>query len=200
MAPLTGWIDYDRQKLNSLDAKGRIDYFEKRVRMVAITPLRRIVQKEIHPVNEKGQSLQDCSALLIYAVAVCCTIESLGRFLNPGTPYNSDRFKAFLHKYMNKAFQSKALNGVPYGQILWKSFRNGLAHGFAVSHGGFEGIRGDPYFAVKGSILEINPSCLQDDLEQGFAGYLSDLRKTSGTGALFGNCDKVFTDVFIKGK
>jgi hypothetical protein len=39
---LTGWVDYDRPQLPSLNAAERIDYFEKRVRLVVINPLERM--------------------------------------------------------------------------------------------------------------------------------------------------------------
>ncbi len=44
---LRGWIDYERRFLPALSPAERIDYFEKRVRLVAINPLRRILNKEI---------------------------------------------------------------------------------------------------------------------------------------------------------
>lgn len=47
---------------------------------------------------------------------------------------------------------------------LWEHFRNGLTHGFAVRHGGFEGNPGQPYFEIKGSstqpYLSVNPARL----------------------------------------
>jgi hypothetical protein len=38
-ADLTGWLDYDRNSLPSLDNGERIAYFEKRVRLVTLNPL-----------------------------------------------------------------------------------------------------------------------------------------------------------------
>jgi hypothetical protein len=40
VADLTGWLDCDRADLAALDSGERIDYFEKRVRLVAVRPLR----------------------------------------------------------------------------------------------------------------------------------------------------------------
>ncbi len=50
--------------------------------------------------------------------------------------------QAFLARYMHPDFQQKKLGADTYGDVLRKHFRNGLAHGFAVSHGGFEGAPG----------------------------------------------------------
>jgi hypothetical protein len=197
---LTGWIDYDRPSLPALGRGDRIDYFERRTRRVALNPLRRILQSEILPKDTAGNEIADSSALLIFGVAVCCSIESLGKFANGGTGKSHDRFKAFLHKYMSPSFQTGRLAGKTYGEILWRYFRNGLAHGFAVCHGGYEGNAGESYFRPRGTILEINPTSLLEDLCDGFDKYMSDLRCASGTDQIYKNFDAVFTAVFIKGK
>lgn len=36
-----------------------------------------------------------------------------------------------------------------YKEVLWKDFRNGIAHGFSVCNGGFEGNANDAYFSPK---------------------------------------------------
>lgn len=192
MTTLTGWIDYDRPQLPQLNPLERVDYFEKRVRRSVVNPLRRILDTEIEPTP-------DSSALLIFGVSTCCAIEALGKFLNGGRGNNSDRFYAFLHKYMNTDYQSQRLGTTPFGEILWKYFRNGLAHGFTICHGGFEGPEGTPYFTVKGSMLMICPTELYRDFVRGFEQYLSDLRETKGSGPLFINFDTMFNDVFILG-
>jgi hypothetical protein len=45
---LRGWLDYDRPSLHLLSTKERIDYFEKRVRLVVVNPLDRILNNEVH--------------------------------------------------------------------------------------------------------------------------------------------------------
>jgi hypothetical protein len=200
LEPLTGWIDYDRPRLPTLGRTGRIDYFERRTRRVALNPLRRILQSEIIPKDAEGKEIENSSALLIFGVGVCCSIESLGKFVNGGALGNHGRFKAFLHKYMNPSYQTEKLLDKTYGKILWLYFRNGLAHGFAVCHGGYEGNAGDPYFITHGDILEINPTSLLDDLSGGFDRYLGDLRAAPDDDPLFMNFGAVFTSVFIQGE
>jgi hypothetical protein len=194
---LRGWIDYDRPTLHLLQIKERIEYFEKRVRLVVINPLRRILDNEVHIAV-------DSSALLVFGVSVCCAIEATGKFLNGGQGKNVERFHAFLNKYMAQDYQSKKVGDMNYGDVLWKHFRNGLSHGFAVCHGGFEGNRGEPYFAVKQisgkDSLMVNPYLLFDDYVVGFGRYLSDLRGCQAKDLLSLDFDKIFDEVFIQGK
>lgn len=192
MTTLTGWIDYDRPQLPLLNPMEQVDYFEKRVRQSVVNPLYRILDTEIHPTP-------DSSALLIFGVSICCAIEALGKFLNGGRGKSSERFFAFLYKYMNANYQSQRLGTNTFGEILWKYFRNGLAHGFTICHGGFEGPKGTPYFIVKGNTLMICPAELYSDFVNGFEQYLSDLRTTKGSGSLFMDFDVVFKEVFVLG-
>jgi hypothetical protein len=180
---LRGWIDYDRPFLPALTAAERIDYFEKRVRLVAINPLRRILKTEVIVAGE------DSSALLIFGVSICCAIEATGKFLKGERAGNGVRFHAFLNRYMAPDYAAKTVAGLTYG--------------FAVRHGGFEGNPGQDYFSVRDiagtPALEINPSRLFDDFVSGFENYLVDLRAAGSADPLFIQFDQVFTAVFIKG-
>ena len=200
MQALTGWVDYDRPRLSALGPAARIDYLEQRTRLVALNPLRRILQTEILPKDAAGNAIVDSSALLIFGVAVCCSIESLGKFVTGGLVGSHNRFVAFLHNYMDSRFQTERLAGKTYGEILWSSFRNGLAHGFTVCHGGYQGNAGDPYFDKSSGVLEINPTMLLDDLCNGFYKYLSELRAISFADQVYANFNATFTAVFINGE
>jgi hypothetical protein len=194
---LTGWLDYDRPHLPALAPPERVDYFEKRVRLVAINPLRRVLENEI--LQAGGQS----SALLIFAVSICCAIEAAGFFLIARPSDNKQRFDAFLAKYMSPEFQTGKVGKLTYGEILRRHFRNGLAPGFAVCHGGFEGLKPGPYFMVRKiaghDCLEINPTLFLDDYVAGVERYLADLRSANSGNALLLKLNEVFEEVFIRG-
>jgi hypothetical protein len=194
---LTGWVDYDRPQLSSLNAAERVDYFERRVRLVVINPLERIVSNEIHVGL-------DSSAVLIFGVAICCAIEASGKFLKGGKGTKAESFDAFLAAYMAAAYQSGRAGRLTYGEALRRHFRNDLAHGFTVCHGGFEANRGQPYFSVRPIArtpsLMVNPYLLFDDFAAGFGRYISDLRACRPTDRLFRDFDRVFDAVFIQGE
>lgn len=194
---LRGWLDYDRQHLPALSPDERIDYFEKRVRLVAINPLRRIHATEIIVHGE------DSSALLIFGVSLCCAIEATGKFLTGGKGNNGNRFLAFVGRYMSPDFQVQTIVGTTNADVVWKHFRNGLAHGFAVCHGGFEGTASEPYFQARTicgvACLEVNPTLFLNDFVAGVERYLFDLRAASPADPLRTSFDAVFKDVFVDG-
>lgn len=195
---MRGWLDYDRSKLRSLTDNERIDYFERRVRLVLLNPLRRLLATEIVVHGEES------SALLIFGVSVCCGIEAAGKFLAGGRGGNGQRFDAFVKRYMAVEFQCEKVCGLTYGDALREHFRNGLAHGFAVRHGGFEGVAEQPYFAVREiagtDALEINPTRLFEDFAEAFDKYLKDLRTALPTDPIFVDFNRVFEAVFIRGE
>lgn len=196
VSDLRGWIDYDRDRLPPLSADQRIDYFEKRVRLVVVNPLRRILDTEI--------MIPESSALLIFGVSLCCAIEATGKFVNGGRGRNHERFKSFLRRYMWEGFHKRTINGMTYGDALWKHFRNGLAHGFVVCHGGFEGAATEPYSKVRiiagHRSLDINPTRLYDDYVAGFERYLTELRGAARSSRRRRNFNSVFIKVFIRGE
>lgn len=196
VAGLTGFLDYDRPHFASLNEPRRIDYFEKRVRLVVIRPLRRLLDTEI--------LVPESSAILIFGVSLCCAIEATGKFLVGLHATSTLRFETFVKDYMSREFDTTLSSGTTYRALLWKHFRNGIAHGFAVKHGGFEGNPSDPYFAVKRiaghDCLEINPSRLYDDYVHGFDKYLAALRAAAKTDPILVAFNEVFESVFIRGE
>ena len=197
MAPfpqgLTGWLDYDRSKLAGLTPSERIDYFERRVDRVFIRPLNELMAK----TATEGP---DSTSLLIVGMTACCGIEALGKFVGGSAMGNGKRFEEFAKTYLSADLQGLGPIGTRMDS-LWKHFRNGLAHGFAVSHGGFEG-DDKTYFSTKNytgyDVLEVSPGRLVADITKGFNGFVADLRHDCPHGRfLIFNAE--FTSVFING-
>lgn len=196
LAGFTGWIDYDRKKLRAEPLETRIEWFDFRVRLVVINPLRLILETQITADPES-------SALLILGVSLCCAIEAMGKFVVGNKPHD-ERFAAFIADYMSPELRTGKMGQDSYADVLRAHFRNGLTHGFAVCHGGFEGSRGNPYFEVKldGSYesLFVNPSILFDDFVAGFEKYVVMLRATPSGDPRIAMFASVFDSVFIQGK
>lgn len=197
---LTGWVDYDRKYFPAMSLDERIELFEYRVRLVVLNPLRKILATQI-----LGDAKS--SALLIAGVSLLSAIEATGKFITgvedgAGKPIpNNKRFKQFVSDYMSADLNDGKMGGVAFPTILWEHFRNGLAHGFAVRHGGFEGNTGQAYFVIKRDgnyeSLAVNPSLLFEDFESGFGKYLIDLQPPSTKRAMF---NEMFEAVFVRGE
>ena len=200
-AGLTGWVDYDRSTLVSLPLDERIEWFNYRVRLVVINPLKKILETQI-------LGSQDSSALLIAGVSLLSAIDATGMFItgikdSAGKKVqNNVRFKRFIAEYMSDELRNGTMGPTPLPTVLWEHFRNGLTHGFAVRHGGFEGNPGQPYFDIKGSstqpYLSVNPSRLYEDFVGGFGRYISDLRTVAHPRRV--TFEGVFEAVFIRGE
>lgn len=102
---------------------------------------------------------------------------------------------------MLSEFILKTINNRSYEWILWKYFRNGLAHGFAVCHGGFE--HQATYFSVRTiggkQTLVIDPQSFLRDFLDGIKNYLADLQSASSLDSLAQDFERVFKEVFIDG-
>lgn len=191
---LKGWVDYDRPFLSQLTYKQKITWFQRRLNLTLIKPLKYVYRG----VSRSSQQ----SALLILATTICCAIEAMGKFYSGGSGNNHARFSKFLEGFMHSDFLNCDIQGTNYGDILRRYFRNGLAHGFAICHGGFE--HQATYFSVKTNgkkqTLLIDPKTFLDDFLNGVKKYLDALQKASVTHKIAQDFEKVFKDVFIDGK
>lgn len=190
----TGWIDEDRETLRTAPLSTWIEWFDYRVHLVVINPLTHILATQI-------TADEDSSALLIAGVSLCSAIEATGKFItgvaddNRRPIPNNVRFKRFVTAYMSSEFDSRSIGSRSLSTVVWEDFRNGLAHGFAVRGGGFNGGRGNVYLEEKSNgTLNVNPAELLDDFVRGFDRFVADLRSGKADVAMF---EKMFRDVFI---
>lgn len=193
---LTGWVDYDRHLLPLLDKPQQIKYFRKRLNITLIMPLREMYK------NLKS-SRRDSSNILCFGTCICCALEALGKFYTgkTGRKESAERFKAFVKKYMNPKYKKARFKRKLYADILWDSFRNGLAHGFTIKDGGFE--HHSSYFQVKiiggKHQLEIDPTYFYKDFINAAGEYAGQLVKAKESDQLYIKFENTFTKIFIKG-
>jgi len=102
---------------------------------------------------------------------------------------------------MNPGWLSNSFSEQRYVDHLWASFRNGLAHGFAIKQGGFEYQRVPYQVKLVGGVhqLEIDPARLFSDFKHGFTRFVRDLRTAGPHDPLFVRFHTAFDGVFIRG-
>lgn len=155
--PLSLFVDYDRPRLTKLSAEGKVEYFQRRFQFVVLDALAVLLEE-----NDKKRYHDEHpgTMLIVWANSVFCAIETLGHFLTPKAATNAQAFHTFVAAYMDASWQETPQKAPPnvdtYARWLWDSFRNGLAHGAYVKHGGFEKL-GDRLFVEFQGSLKVDP-------------------------------------------
>ena len=201
--PFTLFYDYDQieeHKLTSLTKEQKAIWFERRLRMAFLEPLRRIWKE--HAVFEsllesKLNSQAECSFSIAAMGIMLNVVEALGSFRRPELAQLNERdsnwkmFLEFLSNHM-RAWNVSAANNISVPMVLWTSFRNGITHGLRVGQvpqpGGLWGsleFRGNftdstrQRFEKQGQLLRVCPEDFFDDLVVGVSEYFDKLREGS---------------------
>jgi hypothetical protein len=191
----TLFYDYDQlrdgEKLSQLTYDGKIEWFRLRMEAVFLEPSRRI----FNPKSVAHRELNSASsydlpirAAMIAAFSVLLNgIEALGSFMRlpriNGISRNERHFRAFVMKYMSD--WDTNVSGTTYQtlyqtvylpKILWKYFRNGIAHGFVIQGGGGidYGTKGKKW-KIENGRLEICPIAFFKDFEVGVKAFFADI-------------------------
>jgi hypothetical protein len=190
---LTGWVDYDRSQLHSLTDLQKLSYLRRRVNIVLLNPL-----AEMHR-NLLAMNSEQCN-VLCFGTVICCAIEALGKYHTGllGRRQSGANFRAFITRFMDPAFATQFATSLTYADVLWDAFRNGLAHGFAVKHGGYE-MTTHGYFAVANGQLEINPTFFYRDFHQAVNHFFANLQATPRNAPAFLAFRNAFDEIMILG-
>jgi hypothetical protein len=181
----TLFYDYDQirdTKLTQLTNEGKIKWFHLRMEAVFLEPLRRIFnQKSVayRELNSRSTYDRPIRATMIAVFSVLLNgIEALGSFMRNST--KAKNFYAFMKKYMSD--WNTHVSGTSYQtgylpRILWKYFRNGIAHGFVIEGGGgIEYANGDEKWKIEDGRLEICPIAFFKDFEIGVKAFFADIK------------------------
>ena len=196
---LTGWVDYDRHRLHKLTYIQKIWYFfSKRIPIVLTKPLDNIYRTVLR--NPKH------SPILIFGTSICCAIEALGKYRTGGDKKKKENFYFFMN-YLNRDYKRKKVDNLKYEKVLWKYFRNGLAHGLAICHGGFElehQHQKNNYFSIRKinerDCLMIHPKHFYNDFKLAINKYKKELLASNpSVDQIAKDFEKVFNDVLISG-
>jgi hypothetical protein len=148
-----------RGDLMALQMDDKLKYLEERARLVFLDAL----DEWLGILNSKDlSSFHELNIITL----VCCAIEGLGHFLT-GDDNSGKAFRQFIKEFM-PAFS-------PIQNELWNDFRNGLAHGFYIKHGGIEkGLR-KPFKSDGGKGIELDFDIFVSDFKTAFDNFFKKL-------------------------
>ena len=188
----TLFYDYDYHhncSLKSLTHDGKIEWLERRMNMIFLDPMKKLTDRnsDVFKALEHPKGEPPMTAMLMIVSLLMNGMEALGSFLTTSES-NATRFNEFVDEYMRDWTQfvdSPHHGRKKLSEILWKSYRNGLAHSFAIIHAGIESLPGTEKFAVSNGALQIDGWKLFDDLQLGISKMFSDIRSNAQTKRLF---------------
>src|SRR5262249_23794485 len=131
------------------------------------------------------------SAKLVMFGGMLNACEALGGFMLPtytGSDRNRRRFEEFMRTHMQ---QWSVMLSMPSGgvddlvEVLWKRYRNAIAHGFQVENGGIEYLPNGVRYSVATGWTRICPRQFLADYEAGFNTLIKDCRQNAGSLASF---------------
>jgi len=209
----TLFYDYDQlrdKKLGRLSDDGKIKWFQLRMEMVFLEPLRRIFNRQsvVHrELNSSPESEWPRTAFMTAAFSALLNgIEALGSFIpmdktiygehykKSGTNYFN--FRGFIKEYMKpwdvqingtyyKDKRGNSFKSVYLPLVLWDYFRNGMAHAFVVDGGGID-YKADltRWVVEQNGYLEIGPVRFFDDFQKGVDNFFDDAKSKHRTNFL----------------
>jgi hypothetical protein len=161
------YIDYDRARIEKLSDSGKFEYFQRRFDYTVLEPLGVLLDEHDRPRHNRNAAV-----LILWGNSLMCAMEALGHFLTPSLVSNAQAFQTFVTAFMDHSWRDRPQSpptGVDsYSRWLWHSFRNGLAHGAYVKHGGFEKLNGRLFIESPTSGLRVDPWALDIDFRGGF--------------------------------
>ena len=215
--PFTLFYDYDQvegHKLTSLTKEQKAIWFERRLRMAFLEPLRRIWKERTvfeSLLESKLDSQKECSFSIAAMGIMLNVVEALGSFRKPELAKSEDQdcnwkmFIEFLSNHM-RAWNVSTAKNVSVPKVLWTSFRNGIAHDLRVGQvpqdGGLWGSlefrdnfadSNRQRFEKRGQLLRVCPEDLFDDLAAGVKEYFAKLKENN---KLLDNFEVRFDEVY----
>ncbi len=175
--------DYDRLQLPALTYRGKVRWFELRTGLALVRPL-----EIIRPRRRETKGHPRASFMLVFGTILFSGVEAFGSFYR-GKDGNGQTFREFVRDFMDARLR-------PHVNELRNDFRNGLAHGLTIRHGGFEFGVGGPLRVDRVLGLEIDPDFLLADFKQARRQYLHRLRTEGPTSAIGRAFAKRFHETF----
>ena len=173
----TGFIDYDRAKLQNKPVDVWIDWLQYRINLILISPLDYFFDRQ-SPLF-KCLNHEDSSTTLAGLTVILCAVDALGAF-KAGSSANPGNFRTWIEKYMPKWDTSSPLSNRDIKEWLYDELRCGLAHQLSVKKGGAEWINNIIEEPSAGDI-KIDPEAFYTDFKDGVQKYFDDVRNDATT-------------------
>lgn len=119
------------------------------------------------------------TAMLMMVSLILNGMEALGSLLTNAMSTKHTNFNTFVNKYMpgwNTMISSPHHGSKSLADILWKSYRNGLAHCFAILHAGIEDVPDPDKYHISSGVVQIDAWKLFDDLQVAVSKMFHDVR------------------------
>ncbi len=175
--------DFHRDKiLQQLTEDGKITWLEARMKMIFLEPISSLFDKSSKASIDLGtpQNGIPRTGTLISVSVLMNGIEALGSFItNNGS--KKDNFFAFVNKYLpawaiEVNSPQRGNQKIALTKILWKEYRNGLAHSFAIGGAGVDTVQGIDKYKIDGNTLQIDIWKFFNDFKMGVTQMLDDFR------------------------
>ena len=148
-----------RDDLRALPTDDKLKYLEERARLVFLDAL----DEWLSLLNSKWLlSFHELNIITL----VCCAIEGLGHYLT-GDDNAGEAFKRFIKEFMP--------DFSPVQNELWNDYRNGLAHGFCIKHGGIEKNLHKPFKCDSEKGVELDFDIFVSDFKEAFSNFFKKL-------------------------
>ena len=148
-----------KDDIRALPTDDKLKFLEERSRLVFLDALDELLSL----LNSK--SLSSFHELNMVTLA-CCAIEGLGHYLTRDDNAG-DAFRRFIEEFM-PAFS-------PVQNELWNDYRNGLAHGFCIKHGGIEKGLGEPFKSEGKEGIKLDFDIFFSDFKTAFDNFFKKL-------------------------
>ena len=171
----TLYFDYDQLqggKLSQLTDDGKIDWFRRRMQYVFLEPMVRLFTAKslaYRQLNSTRPGDLPPRSFVIGSFSLLLNgIEALGSFLTSRGATKKASFCTFISGYMG-SWDVRVPTSPPADlkELLWKHFRNGIAHGFCIDRGGIDNEADDQRWLIVAGTLEIGPNAFFRDFRTG---------------------------------
>jgi len=200
----TLFYDYDCYQngvLKKLSPTGKINWLQCRMNMIFLDPMKILTDRQSDVFKALEHPDRPSTAMLMVVSLLLNGIEALGSFLTENDDAlpnkNYLRFSAFVNKYLAPDWTTnvttKQHGTKPLSDILWKSYRNGLAHSFAILNAGIEDDKNGATHHFNSDVIQIDAWRLFADLQKAIVTMFNDVRNDLNVNKKFlSRFDKVY--------